>query len=77
MNPWIVPLSLVIIGALIGLLGWTLKTVNTLMVEIVALRTQVGRLVSDAESEKGTRKRVHDNFEHRIRALEFKQNPTA
>jgi len=77
MNPWIIPLSLVIVGILVGLLGWTLRTINNLMVEIVALRTQVGRLVSDADSEKGTRKRVHDNFEHRIRALELHQPPTA
>lgn len=38
------------------------------------LEFQVGRLISDAESEKATRARVHMDFEVRIRSLEKQAN---
>lgn len=41
---------------------------------IQRLVLQVNRLVSDAESEKETRKRTNDSFDSRIRNLEIRPN---
>lgn len=48
---------------MIGLQAWILT-------KLVAHEKQIYRLVSDAESEKGTRNRIHSDFETRLRALE-------
>jgi Zn-dependent M16 (insulinase) family peptidase len=37
---------------------------------ITAVETQLGRIISDIESEKGTRLRIHHDFETRLRFLE-------
>lgn len=54
---------------MIGLQAWILT-------KIVAHEKQIYRLVSDAESEKDTRRRASDAMEKRIRTLEFNLKPT-
>lgn len=59
-----------VVATIIALQSYILLKLITLEIQLVELRVQVGRLVSDTESEKGTRKRIHDDFESRLRNLE-------
>lgn len=63
------------ITTIIALQGWILVEIISLKVKAAGYDSQFGRLVSDAESEKGTRKRIHDDFERRLRTLEHKVSP--
>lgn len=63
------------ITTVIALQGWILVEIIGLKLKGAAHDSQLGRLVSDAESEKGTRKRIHDDFERRLRTLEHKVSP--
>lgn len=59
-------------ATIISLLAWILVEIIGLKVKLAGYDAQMGRLVSDAESEKGTRKRIHEDFERRLRAVEVK-----
>jgi hypothetical protein len=54
---------------MIGLQSWILT-------KIVAHEKQLYRLVSDAESEKDTRRRAAEALEKRLRTLEFNLKPS-
>ena len=68
----------VIAGVLIALQSWSLIEVVKLKVSLGEIkehlngeiRLQIGRIISDMESEKYTKRRTHSNFEDRIRRLE-------
>lgn len=49
---------------------------DDIIARLIKLETQVGRLVSDAESEKGTRRRSSEHFEHRLDVIEAGQHKT-
>ncbi len=57
-------------GVIIGLQVTILATILNLMLRLVKVETQIGRIVSDIESEKDSRKRVHVDFEKRISHIE-------
>lgn len=61
------------IGTILALEGWILLEIIKLKVSGGQTDTQMKRIVSDIESEKGTRKRVNEDFERRLRALEMKE----
>lgn len=71
-NEWLLLISGTILGIVVALQTWILLEIVKLKVSLSEHRMQIGRIVSDTESEKETRKRVHSNFETRLRALEFK-----
>lgn len=48
-------------------------SVNSLHVRLSLAESQLKRMVSDAESEKGTRGRIHKELNDRINALESDQ----
>lgn len=60
----------IVVTAIISLQVWILLEIVALKIKVAGYDAQLGRLVSDAESEKGTRKRVNDDIERRLRALE-------
>jgi len=43
---------------------------SQILIQLAEIKLQIGRLVSDAESEKEFRKKRNDDFEKRLRALE-------
>jgi len=57
-------------SVVIGLQAWILLEIIRLKVNVAEDKIQLGRISSDIESEKGTRKRLHDSFEARLRVLE-------
>lgn len=57
-------------GVIVALQGWILLEIISLKVNIGRHDTQIGRIVSDIESEKGTRKRTNSDIETRLRVLE-------
>lgn len=59
----------------IALLGWVLLEIIKIKVDFASFRVQIGRIISDIESEKGTRKRLHDDYETRFRTLERGKKP--
>lgn len=64
--------ELVAVGltAVLAVEGWILIELIALKIKLAKYETQLLRIVSDIESEKGTRRRLHEDFENRIRALE-------
>jgi hypothetical protein len=58
------------IAAFITLQVSILAALLNVMFRLVRAETQIGRIVSDIESEKDSRKRVHMDFEHRITKIE-------
>lgn len=60
----------ILASTIIALQGWILVEVIGLKMKTAGYDAQINRLVSDADSEKGTRKRLHDDFEKRLRAVE-------
>lgn len=64
--------ELVAVGltAVLTVEGWILLELIALKIKLAQYETQLLRIVSDIESEKGTRKRLHEDFEMRIRTLE-------
>jgi hypothetical protein len=60
------------IAAVITLQVSILAALLNVMFRLVRVETQIGRIVSDIESEKDSRKRVHMDFEHRITKIEGK-----
>lgn len=68
MPEWLVP---ILFGVIISLQGWILLEIIRLKVSAAGYDIQLGRIVSDIESEKGTRKRIHIEFDTRLRALEI------
>lgn len=55
---------------MIGLQSWILQKLVGLEITLTRHDQQIGRITSDAESEKGTRKRRNDDIEARLRMLE-------
>lgn len=55
---------------IIALQGWILVEVIGLKMKSAGYDAQLGRLVSDAESEKETRKRTNSTIDERLRNLE-------
>lgn len=70
MIPALISFGILLAGTLVGLQSWILLELVSLKVSIAQSTTQINRIVSDAESEKGTRKRIHEDFERRLRILE-------
>lgn len=68
---WTIPLFSTIATVLVGLQTWILRGLIMLQIQVAEHRQQLARFVSDVESEKGTRKRIHTDFEARLRAVEF------
>lgn len=64
-------LQIIFCTTMLSLQAWILLEIVKLKMTQVAYDIQLKRIVSDIESEKGTRKRLHENFENRLRALEF------
>lgn len=64
----------ILAGVIIALQSWILIEIIGLKVWRAAADAQLGRLVSDAESEKGTHQRVHADYEARLRVLEKHAN---
>lgn len=56
---------------MIALQSWILLEIVKLKMAQSGYDSQLGRIVSDIESEKDTRKRLHDKFDDRLRALEI------
>lgn len=48
-------------------------TNNDLTIKVVQIEEQLARLVSDAESEKDTRRRVNDGISNQLREIEVRQ----
>lgn len=67
MPDWLAP---ALFSATLGVQAWILLAISRLQISSAENKMQLGRLVSDIESEKGTRKRLHENFDERIRSLE-------
>lgn len=67
--------TLILAGVIISLQGWILAEIIRLKVSSAASAAgydrQLSRIVSDIESEKGTRKRLHADFEARLRSVEL------
>lgn len=63
-------LQVLLATIVISLQTWILLEIIKLKVSQTRSDVQLGRIVSDIESEKGTRKRLHDDFETRLRTLE-------
>lgn len=70
MPEWIMP---VLTTAAIGLLVWILLVIIGLKEKMIEAHMRLGRIESDMESEKGTRKRLHENFDRRL--LELERHP--
>lgn len=68
--PWYVPIGLFFASIIVALQSWILLELLRLRDKTNANETQYNRLVSDVESEKDTRARLHIDFETRLRALE-------
>lgn len=64
-------LQITFCSTMIALQSWILLEIVKLKMAQSAYDAQLGRIVSDIESEKDTRKRLHDRFDERIRELEF------
>lgn len=60
----------ILASTIIALQGWILVEVIGLKMKSAGYDAQLGRLVSDAESEKETRKRTNSTIEERLRNLE-------
>lgn len=60
------------IGVIITLMGWVLREIIAVKGLVRDYKWQIERIVSDIESEKGTRQRLHADFEQRLRYLERK-----
>lgn len=58
------------ITTVVSLQAWILIEIISLKTKGAGYDAQLGRIVSDIESEKGTRKRIHEDFEARLRTLE-------
>lgn len=69
MNNWI-PLIIFLASSIGALQVWILLQIYNIHGKISSFETQMGRIISDIESEKDTRKRLHEDFDHRIRTLE-------
>lgn len=67
--------AIVLAGAIIALQSWILLEIVRLKVSVSRGDTQLNRIVSEIESEKGTRKRLHADFERRLRTLELHLPP--
>lgn len=67
---WLITVPLTIV---VALQSWILLEIIKLKIKTAEYRFQIGRLVSDIESEKGTRLRLHADFESRLRRLENKR----
>lgn len=65
---WIYSIAVLTI---IALQSWILQKLIGLEMVLTRHDSQIGRIVSDAESEKGTKTRINLDFERRIRRLEF------
>lgn len=63
MPDWAIGLISILLSSVIGLQCWIIK-------QLITHEKQLYRLVSNAESEKGARARVHSDFETRLRKLE-------
>lgn len=61
-----------IAGVIITLQSWILVEIVRLKIDTANHKVQLDRFVSDIESEKGTRARIHSDFESRLRVLEHK-----
>ena len=48
-------------------------TNNDLTIKVVQIEEQLARLVSDAESEKDTRRRVNDGISNQLREIDARQ----
>lgn len=68
-------LQAIVVTTTIGLQGWVLVVLYNSNAKMAEFRAQLGRIISDIESEKGTRKRVHETFDARIRSLEIHHKP--
>lgn len=64
-------LQIVFCSTMIALQSWILLEIVKLKMAQSGYDSQLGRIVSDIESEKDTRKRLHDKFDDRLRALEI------
>lgn len=60
----------IVVSSVLALQGWILLEIIGLKVTLSQHDQQIKRVVSDQESEKGTRKRSNDDFEGRLRVLE-------
>lgn len=70
-------IALLVAGVIISIQSWILLEIVRLKVSLGKHDDQIGRFLSDVESEKDTRKRVHQDFERRLRALEIYRKPSA
>lgn len=69
-----------VLSVVVGLQAWILVEIVGLKVKQAkadekfdGFKDQLGRIVSDIESEKDTRARLHTDFETRLRTLEHKR----
>lgn len=60
----------ILASTIIALQGWILVEVIGLKMKSAGYDAQINRLVSDADSEKGTRKRANADIDARLRNLE-------
>lgn len=67
METWLPPIA---VASIIGMLGWAIQSMLALRDKVTEVGTQLRRIISDIESEKGTRLRLHADFEQRLRVLE-------
>lgn len=76
MNENIMTILIFVVGLLatthLGLLGWILHELVKSISLLGRIQEQIGRLTSDADSEKDSKRRTHIDFERRIHRLEIK-----
>lgn len=71
LSSFVIPLISIFGSLIVALQSWILLEILRLRVQTARFDQQISRLVSDAESEKETRKRLHEGFEFRLRAVEM------
>lgn len=65
---------IVLCTSILGLQTWILLEIVKLKISFGITNLRFGRIESDAESEKGTRRRIHIEFAKRLRTIEYKLN---
>lgn len=68
MNDWM-PLIVLGISTIIALQAWILSQLFSIHGKMAEFNTQIGRIVSDVESEKDTIKRRHDDYDRKFQNI--------